>query len=79
VTSEQKQKPLKAKVAAALQRGTDKVSSREQIEEVRLLARVLHRAVLGTHVKRHEKATEQLRIGQTEDLVSQSGSYFRVR
>ena len=55
MTSEQKQKLLKAKVAAALQNETGKVPSREQIEEVTLLARVLYKAVLGVHFTRQEQ------------------------
>ena len=63
MTSEQKQKLLKAKVAAALQNELGRVPSREQIEEVTLLARVLYKAVLGTHFKRQEqKASGQLPI-----------------
>jgi hypothetical protein len=39
------------------------VPSREQIEEVTLLARVLYKAVLGVHYKRQEqKAAGQLPI-----------------
>ncbi len=63
MTSEQKQKLLKAKVAAALQHETGKVPSREQIEDVTLLARVLYKAVLGVHFKRQaQKAAGQLPI-----------------
>ena len=63
MTSEQKQKLLKAKVAAALHNETGKVPSREQIEEMTLLARVLYKAVLGVHFKRQEqKAAGQLPI-----------------
>ena len=63
MTSEQKHKLLKAKVAAALHNELGHVPSREQIEEVTLLARVLYKAVLGVHFKRQEqKATGQLPI-----------------
>ncbi len=63
MTSEQKHKRLKAKVAAALQHETGKVPSRQQIEEVTLMARVLYKAVLGVHFKRQEqKAAGQLPI-----------------
>jgi hypothetical protein len=63
MTSEQKQKLLKAKMAAALQHETGKVPSCEQIEEVTLLARVLYKSVLGVHFKRQEqKAAGQLPI-----------------
>ena len=54
MTSEQKQKLLKAKVAVALHNETGKVPTREQIEHVTLLARVLYKAVLGVHFKRKE-------------------------
>ncbi len=63
MTSEQKQRLLKAKVAVALQNETGKVPTREQIEEVTLLARVLYKAVLGVHFKRKEqRAAGQLPI-----------------
>ncbi len=63
MTSEQKHKLLKAKVAAALQNELGRVPTREQIEEVTLLARVLYKAVLGVHFKRQEqKAAGQLPI-----------------
>ncbi len=60
MTSEQKQKLLKAKVAAALQHELGRVPTHEQIEEVTLLARVLYKAVLGLHYKR----VAQKRAGQ---------------
>ena len=63
MTSEQKQRLLKAKVAAALQHETGKVPTREQIEDVTLLARVLYKAVPGVHFKRREqRAAGQLPI-----------------
>ena len=63
MTSEQKQRLLKAKVAAALQNETGKVPTRKQIEEVTLLARVLYKAVLGVHFKRKaQRASGQLPI-----------------
>ena len=63
MTSEQKQKLLKAKVAVALQNETGKVPTKEQIEKVTLLARVLYKAVLGVHFKRREqRAAGQLPI-----------------
>ena len=55
MTSEQKQKLLKAKVAVALQRETGRVPTKEQIEDVTLLVRVLYKAVLGVHFKRKEQ------------------------
>ena len=63
MTSEQKTKLLKAKVAVALQNELGRVPTREQIEEVTLLARVLYKAVLGVHFKRREqRAPGQLPI-----------------
>ena len=63
MTSEQKLKLLKAKVAVALQNETGRVPTREQVEEVTLLARVLYKAVLGVHFKRKEQqAAGQLPI-----------------
>ena len=63
MTSQQKDKLLKAKVAVALQHATGKVPTAEEIEQVALLARVLYHSVLGTHFKRREqKAAGQLAI-----------------
>ncbi len=63
MTSEQNQRLLKAKVAVALQHEMGKVPTREQIEDVTLLARVLYKAVLGVHFKRKERrASGQLPI-----------------
>ncbi len=63
MTSEQKQRLLKAKVAVALQNETGRVPTKEQVEEVTLLARVLYKAVLGVHFKRREqRASGQLPI-----------------
>ncbi len=63
MTSEQKRKLLKAKVAVALQDELGRTPTREQIEDVTLLARVLYKAVLGLHFKRREqRAAGQLPI-----------------
>ncbi len=63
MTSEQKRKLLKAKVAVALQDELGRTPTREQIEDVTLLARVLYKAVLGLHYKRKEQqAAGQLPI-----------------
>ena len=63
MTSEQKHRLFKAKVAAALQNETGHVPSREQVEEVTLLARVLYKAVLGVHfTRRQQQASGQLPI-----------------
>ena len=55
MTSEQKRKLLRAKVAVALQHELGREPTREQIEDVTLLARVLYTAVLGVHFKRKEQ------------------------
>ena len=63
MSSEQKQKLLKAKVAVALQHATGRVPSKEEIEQVALLVRVLYHSVLGTHYRRKEQqAAGQLAI-----------------
>ncbi len=63
MTSEQKTKLLKAKVAVALQNELGRVPTREQVEEVTLLARVLYKAVLGVHFKRRaQRSAGQLPI-----------------
>ena len=63
MTSEQKQRRLKAKVAVALQNETGRVPSQQQIEDVALLARVLSKAVLGVHfTRRQQQAAGQLPI-----------------
>jgi hypothetical protein len=54
-TQEQKKRLLKAKIAVALQDETGKVPSKEKVEEVFLLARVMYKAVLGLHYKRKEQ------------------------
>ena len=63
MTSEQKRKLLKAKVAVALRDELSRAPTREQIEDVTVLARVLYKAVLGLHFKRREqRAAGQLPI-----------------
>ena len=63
MTSQQKDKLLKAKVAVALQHATGKVPTAEEIEQVALLARVLYHSVLGTHHRRKDQqAAGQLAI-----------------
>jgi len=54
-TQEQKKRLLKAKIAVALQDETGHVASKEKIEEVFLLARVMYKAILGLHYKRQEQ------------------------
>jgi hypothetical protein len=54
-TPEQKKRLLKAKIAVALQDETGKVPSKEKVEEVFMLARVMYKAVLGLDYKRKEQ------------------------
>ena len=62
-TPEQKRKLLKAKIAVALQDELGIIPSKEKIEEVYLLTRVMYKAVLGLHYKRQEqKKNGQLAI-----------------
>jgi hypothetical protein len=63
MTTEQKKKLLKAKVAVALQDELGRVPKKEEIERVFLLTRVMYKAGLGLHFKRQEqKKTGQLAI-----------------
>jgi hypothetical protein len=63
MTPEQKKKLLKAKIAVALQDELGRVPTKEEIERVFLLTRVMYKAVLGLHYKRQEqKKTGQLAI-----------------
>jgi hypothetical protein len=55
MSSEQKKRLLKAKVAVALQNELGRVPKEEEIEQVTLLARVMYKAVLGLHYKRKEQ------------------------
>ncbi len=55
MTPEQKKRLLKAKIAVAIQDETGKAPTKEKIEEVFFLARVMYKAVLGTHYKRKEQ------------------------
>jgi hypothetical protein len=52
---EQRKRLLKAKIAVAIQDETGQVPTTEKIEEVFFLARVMYKAVLGTHYKRKEQ------------------------
>ena len=52
---EQKRRLLKAQIAVAIQDETGQVPTKEKIEEVFFLARVMYKAVLGTHYKRKEQ------------------------
>jgi hypothetical protein len=63
MTTDQKKKLLKAKIAIALHDELGRVPKKEEIEQVFLLARVMYKAVLGLHYKRQEqKKTGQLAI-----------------
>ena len=63
MSSEQKKRLLKAKVAVALQRELGRVPTTKEIDQVFLLARVMYKAVLGLHYKRGEqKKSGQLAI-----------------
>jgi hypothetical protein len=60
---EQKNRLLKAKIAVALQDELGRVPKQEEIEQVFLMAKVMYKAVVGTHFKRKEmKKTGQLAI-----------------
>jgi hypothetical protein len=63
MTTEQKKRLLKAKIAVALHDELGRVPKKEEIERVFLLTRVMYKAVLGLHYKRQEqKKTGQLAI-----------------
>jgi hypothetical protein len=63
MTTEQKKKLLKAKIAVALHDELGRVPKKEEVEQTFLIARVLYKAVLGLHYKRQEqKKTGQLAI-----------------
>jgi hypothetical protein len=63
MTSEQKKKLLKAKIAVALHDELGRVPKNEEIDRVFLLTRVMYKAVLELHYKRQEqKKTGQLAI-----------------
>ena len=63
MSSEQKKRVLKAKVAVALQNELGRVPKEEEIEQVTLVARVMYKAVLGLHFKsKDQKKSGQLAI-----------------
>jgi hypothetical protein len=63
MTSEQKKKLLKAKIAVALHDELGRVPKNEEIDRVFLLTRVMYKAVIELHYKRQEqKKTGQLAI-----------------
>jgi hypothetical protein len=55
MTTEQKKKLLKAKVAVAYRDETGKVATDEELNRIVLLTRVMYKAVLGLHYKREEQ------------------------
>ena len=55
LSTEQKRKLLKAKIAVALQEELGRVPKEEEINQVFLLARVMYKAVLGLHYQRKEQ------------------------
>jgi len=61
ITAEQRQKILKAKVALAMRDEFGKVPNEADIEYTFRLARVLYKAMLGTHyIKRQRQKSSQL-------------------
>jgi hypothetical protein len=63
MSSEQKKQLLKAKDAIALQNELRRVSTEKEIQQVTLLVRVIHKAVLGPYYERKEqKKSRQLAI-----------------
>jgi len=63
VSSEQKKRLLKAKIAVALQDEIGRVPTEKEIHHVFTLTRVMYKAVLGLHYKRGEqKKSGQLAI-----------------
>lgn len=63
LTTDQKKKLLKAKIAVALQDELGRVPKKEEIDNVFLLARVMYKAVLGLHFQRQQqKKNGQLAI-----------------
>jgi hypothetical protein len=63
MTTEQKNRLLKAKIAVALHDELGRVPKEQEINHVFMLTRVMYKAVLGLHFKRQEqKKTGQLAI-----------------
>jgi hypothetical protein len=63
MSSEQKKKLWKAKIAVALQDELGRVPTQKEINQVFFLTRVMYKAVLGLHFKRKEqKKSGQLAI-----------------
>jgi hypothetical protein len=63
LSTEQKKKLLKAKIAVALHDELGRVPKEEEINQVFLLSRVMYKAILGLHYKREEmKRSGQLAL-----------------
>lgn len=63
VTTEQKKKLLKARVAVALHHELGRVPSNEEVEHLTMLTSVMYKAVLGLHFQRKaQKNQGQLRL-----------------
>jgi len=63
MTTQQKKRLLKAKIAVALQDELGRVPNKKEIEQVFMLTRVMYKAVLGLRFKRKEqKKNGQLAI-----------------
>ena len=58
MTTEQKKRLLKAKIAAALRDELGRVPTQKEIEQVFLMARVMYKAVLGLHYKRKNRRNQ---------------------
>ena len=55
LTTDQKKKLLKAKIAVALHDELGRVPKKEEIDNVFLLARAMYKAVLGLHFQRQQQ------------------------
>ena len=55
MSTEQKKRLLKAKIAVALQDEYGRVPTQKEIEEMYHTARILYKAILGLHYKRKEQ------------------------
>jgi hypothetical protein len=63
VSTEQKRRLLKAKIAVALHDELGRVPKEDEVNQIFLLTRVMYKAVLGLHYKRQEqKRSGQLAI-----------------
>ena len=58
MTTEQKKRLLKAKIAVALRDELGRVPTQKEIEQVFLMARVMYKAVLGLHYKRKNRRNQ---------------------